>query len=669
MKTLIYDIETYPNIFTCSFSDGSVFEISWRKNQIKEFVEFLHGIDEMVGFNNFMFDYPVVHFIIENQYCTPYLIYKKAQQIIDTVFNSRYKNVIWPKNQHVQQIDLFLIHHFDNAAKSTSLKALQIAMRSRSVQDLPFTPGQYLTDSEMDELIEYNIHDVEETFKFWEKSEEQISSRRQTFPGAMNANDTKIGTKYFEKRLQKYGLCYDEYGNKRQTLRLPPFDMSDMKSLPQEFQFPDPPRKGKMPVRENFRTEEAFMKAYDNECSENIEVIDKWNKACTKKLKQNAEAVWIPVKKILFRYIGFQYQEFKDVFDFYQNLNVTHTKSGISTKCDINGFTFSFGAGGVHGSVKPSSIYSTNEYVIRDIDVTSYYPNLSIQNNLFPAHLGKEFCRINKSLFNERMTYEKLTVINKILKLALNSVFGNSNNKYSVFYDPQYTMSITINGQLLLCMLAEWLICITDLEIIQINTDGITVRYPRVQTPLVEKAEAQWVKMTMLDLEYNNYKAIHIRDVNNYIAVYENGKIKRKGAYEYERDWYQNHSGLVIQKAVETFLLHGTDISEFIVDHEDKFDFMMRGKVNKTDRLVLAFDEKEIEQQKTTRFYFSEQGGELFKYMPPLKSKPDHIRRNAYQGTKGWKVKICNNMEDFDGDINYEYYIEESYKLVNVLER
>jgi len=52
-----------------------------------------------------------------------------------------------------------------------------------------------------------------------------------------------------------------------------------------------------------------------------------------------------------------------------------------------------------------------------------------------------------------------------MLKLALNGTFGDSNNIYSVFYDPQFTMAITVNGQLMLCMLAERLMTIPGLAL------------------------------------------------------------------------------------------------------------------------------------------------------------------------------------------------------------
>lgn len=49
---------------------------------------------------------------------------------------------------------------------------------------------------------------------------------------------------------------------------------------------------------------------------------------------------------------------------------------------------------------------------------------------------------------NNVSPYAKGTPENAMLKLALNSVYGDSNNQYSVFYDPMYTMKITVNGQL-----------------------------------------------------------------------------------------------------------------------------------------------------------------------------------------------------------------------------
>ena len=51
--------------------------------------------------------------------------------------------------------------------------------------------------------------------------------------------------------------------------------------------------------------------------------------------------------------------------------------------------------------------------------------------------------------------------------------------------------------------------------------------------------------------------------------------------------------------------------------------------------------------------------------MPPLKGKEDKgNRRNNVQS--GRKCIVCNNILDFKGEIDYNYYIEEAEKLVSI---
>ena len=103
MKMFIYDIETYPNIFTFTLirEDGKwlkSFEVSARKNQIIEFFKCIDYLTDdnhsLVGFNNLGFDYPVVHKIIEarNEFINQprgllicKKIYKWAQEQIESM--------------------------------------------------------------------------------------------------------------------------------------------------------------------------------------------------------------------------------------------------------------------------------------------------------------------------------------------------------------------------------------------------------------------------------------------------------------------------------------------------------------------------------------------------------------------------------------------------------
>ncbi|MGL5729173.1 MAG: hypothetical protein ACRCYD_15135, partial [Plesiomonas sp.] len=143
-------------------------EISDRRNDWVAFSEFVHGLGRSgargVGFNNLGFDYPVVHWIVHNIGCTVAGIYQHAMSIIKS--DDKFGSMIWDSDMIFPQIDLYKICHFDNKAKSTSLKALEIVMRSRNVRDLPFPVGTILDDAQKDVLLSYNKHDVTETLKF-----------------------------------------------------------------------------------------------------------------------------------------------------------------------------------------------------------------------------------------------------------------------------------------------------------------------------------------------------------------------------------------------------------------------------------------------------------------------------------------------------------------------
>lgn len=665
VRDWIYDLETYPNIFTASFkhvNTGSriLFEISDRKNELVELVTFLQTLKDsnsrLVGFNNIGFDYPIIHYIIQHY---PYVdidsIYHKAASIINTPWERRFDNIIWDNDRYIEQIDLFKIHHFDNEARRTSLKLLEFNMRSDSIEDLPFEPGTPLTIEQIPVLITYNDHDVDETEKFYIKSLDQIELREDLSErygrNFINHSDKKIGTEYFIMRLEQDmpGSCYMMIDGKRHP-------------------------------RQTNRS-------------------------------------YIDLGEVIFPYIKLR-PEFERVRQWLSTQRIIETK-GIFSELSavVDGFKYDFGTGGIHGSVESQTIYTDDEYIIYDWDVASYYPNIAIANRLYPEHLSERFCDIYEDVYNQRKQFAKGTPENAMFKLALNGVYGDSNNKYSSFYDPKYTLSITINGQLLLCMLAQHLIELPGLSMLQINTDGLTVKCPRNQVEQMKAVCKWWEQFTCLTLEPAIYKRMFIRDVNNYIAEYEDGKVKRKGAYEYKLEWHQNHSSLIIPKAAEAALVHGEDIEQFIKQHDDIFDFMLRTKVGRKDKLMLNGS---IQLQNITRYYIAKQGGTLSKISPPVKGAKvgqwkrangltdayyDQIRAELRQSgaiecgvpgeydvdglnwdsrinTKnkskyeqretsfnaGWLVAPCNNIKDARWDnINYDYYIAEAKKLVEVL--
>ena len=622
----VYDIETYYDLFCADITHVKtrtrwIFEVSDRRDQSRDFVAFIHWLRDikarMFGFNNVGFDYPVIHSLCQNWSFTAYDAHKRGTDIIFA--ENRWANQVWASDRIVTQGDLYLIHHFDNKARSTSLKKLEINMRSATVVDLPYPPDQPTTYAQKTEILNYMCHDVSETLKFYNTTLEQIAFRDQLaerYPDlgdVINMNDTKIGKKFFEMQLEKAGTpCYARVNGRRQPLQTKreTIALRDVISPLVAFQDPEFIR-----IKTWLESQVLSRQMIEDTLSETVET--------------------------------------KGVFK-----GVTAT---------VNGFTYHFGTGGIHGSIESTVVRENDDWEIWDWDVASFYPNLGITNRVFPSHLSASFCDIYKDVYDMRQTYKKGTAENAMLKLALNGVYGDSNNKYSPFYDPQYTMSITINGQLMLCMLAEWLGA-GAVRMIQANTDGITVMVHKKHVEWMKEVAKAWEARTGLELESVQYEAMFIRDVNSYIAVKKGGKsIKRIGAYAYqtplenpttrELGWHKDHSNRVSIMAAEAQMVHGVSVEDFIMKHRDPFDFMLSIKVPRSSRLMHG----QARVQNTSRYYVSTDGAHLTKFMPGLKDGPE--REFAVQ--KGWTTTLTNDARAFRWDnVNWLYYINEARKLV-----
>lgn len=670
-NAVVYDIETFPNCFTlameCLNSDTkAVWEISeFRDDRVNlmQWFNWLHQTQTpMIGFNNLNFDYPVIHYLFQNPNATAAQLYEKAMSIINSGDN-RFGHLIWADQRFAPQVDLFTLHHFNNKAKSTGLKGLQINMRADSVVDMPVPVGTVLTKEQIDTLlVPYNQHDVSETKRFTHYSMDALRFRIDLIPqfgvDVLNWNDTKIGTKMMETKLGD-NLCYDRSSGKRKTRQTP-------------------------------RSR-------------------------------------IALSDIIFPYIRFDHPEFNRVLEYLREQVLTADEintfadeapqlktKGVFTdlKAHVDGLGFHFGTGGIHGSVSSQSIVATDEWLLRDIDVASLYPSIAIVNRLTPEHLGEYFVEIYSQLPKERKEWQtkkgKKCVEANTLKLASNGVYGNSNNPYSPFYDPKFTLTITVNGQLMLCMLAERLMTVPTLSIVQINTDGITYLVHRQHEPQAAALCKEWEALTRLTLEDVNYRRMFIRDVNNYIAEGVDGSLKIKGAYwtpdpldwhgsisaAQPSAWHKNMSNVVSVRAAVAHMVYGVPIEQYVRACTNPYDFMLFVKVKRTDTLWWG----DVQQQRTSRYYISASGAPLCKTAPPTgthgtfkkangvsdaeydcvmketggawdarvctKNKSRHeIRETAIHA--GHKVTMCNDVRDFDfSNLNYTWYISEALKLV-----
>lgn len=612
MSDWVYDIETYSNIFTLAVESADsplkfAFEVSDWQNDTSDIIAFMdlliQGNHRMVGFNNIGFDYPVIHMLYRMRQATAKALYDKAMAIINAPHNDRFAHQVFLNDRVVPQIDLFKIHHFDNMARATSLKALEFNMRSESLQDLPFKVGTALTRDQAIMLKKYNAHDVSETKKFYTHSLDMIRFRESlcTKYGPkkdwLNYSDVKIGTVIFETALESKGVQLYNYGTAGRT-----------------------PRQTKRP---------------------SIKLTD-----C------------IPP------YITFEQPEFNRILNHLRGQTITETK-GVFKGLDasVGGLKYVFGTGGLHASIENEVVLADAEYDIIDVDCTSMYPSIVIANQFAPAHLGPVFVSTYSEIKAERMRHTKGTVENAAYKLALNGTYGKTNDKFSVFFDPKTTMSITLTGQLILAMLAERLNAIQGVRVLQANTDGVTSRVPKHKADEFKAVCGQWEKDTMMTLEWAHYRFMALADVNSYIAVSTDGKVKRKGRYEHEVDWHQNHSSLVVSKVAELVLVDGLPIRETIKNWPDRMDFMLRVKVPRSGCLTYTdpwMPENHISEQNTTRYYIAKDGVSLWKWLPPLKGKTDWRK---FSINAGWRVQVCNNMSDAKLPIDFDFYVQEVEKL------
>ena len=161
-------------------------------------------------------------------------------------------------------------------------------------------------------------------------------------------------------------------------------------------------------------------------------------------------------------------------------------------------------------------------------------------------------------------------------KLVLNKTFGASKAKYNDLYDPLQANNICIAGQLLLLDLIEKLE--GHWKLIQSNTDGLIGKCESLQgVEKVKQIAHEWEQRTRMTLEFDLYKKIIQKDVNNYIIIDENGGYKSKGAYVKKLSPI-DYDLPILNKAVVDFFVKDIDPAETI---EKCNDLIMYQKVCK----------------------------------------------------------------------------------------
>jgi DNA polymerase elongation subunit (family B) len=314
---------------------------------------------------------------------------------------------------------------------------------------------------------------------------------------------------------------------------------------------------------------------------------------------------------------------------------------------------YRMGIGGLHSSETQTTYRSDAEYLLIDRDVASYYPAIMINQQLHPKHVGLEFIKVYQSLVERRLAAKKAgqKTIAESLKICVNGLSGKMGNPYSPFYSPELMIQTTLTGQLALLMLIEMLHGHDGIDVISANTDGVTTRVRRDRRDFFTRIVEGWEMVTDFVTEESLYESLHIRDVNNYVAIKTDGTVKTKGAYT-ETTLQKNPTNTICRRAMLDYLTLDASIESTVRHCQDIREFVTIRKVNGG----ALYQGQEIGS--VLRWYYSDDlAGEAFHYK---------INGNKVPRSECAKpLLILPEDGTLPADLDYEWYINETYTMLN----
>lgn len=639
---LVYDIEVFQNIFHCAIKDTetgkiTLFEISNRKNQLQELVEFFKEFENVegswnnsyttnyqfntdkifAGYNNIHYDNPIINYIIDYYNVmkdkTYIEICKSIFNLSKTILNSKEgEEGIWKKWKYQQWFESFdILTMLYSTQLRVGLKEMQVTMQYPNVQEFVYDWDIPLVESKFDEMIQYNINDVESTSELLDRCKKAVELRiaieDEYGVRVLSKDGVNIGMKIItQKYLEKTGQTW--------------WDIKDLRSP-----------------------------------------MDK-----------------IPLKDVILPFVKYDSPILKDMLDTLKKQTVSPGRKGYEYKFIFNNLRYTIGVGGIHSVNDPEIIIPKEDEYLIDCDVASLYPSMLIQHKFYPKHLGPEFLEVYSKIREERIEakHNGNKVKNETLKLALNGLSGNLQNEHNFCYSPFAVMQIRVNGQLLLLMLAEKLVEI-GCKIIQANTDGLFLICKKNKYEEYQKVCKEWEKLTKLELEEDRFEAMYQYAINDYIAVkegYHKTKdkklIKTKGMFITEVLLGKGLSPKIIPEAIINYFVDNIPVEETIKNCRDIRKFLKAEKTGK--QWTVEYNDKI--QQRINRFYVSNNGYYLWKF------KTDSGVKEYQNMLKGYAVTLHNTFysdedlqwkyaqgETFESiyDINYNYYISQCKKIIN----
>ena len=558
-----YDIEVFPNVFHCCCKNSETgelykFEISERKDQLQELVDFFMEPGKiMCGYNNHHYDDLIINYLIDYYEVLVQLPYWK---ICQSVFNmstaiikaeggdmKQFKR--WKYAHYFYSMDL-LTMQFSSKLR-VGLKSMQVTMHYKNVQEYEGDFSLPLPVDEIDNMIAYNINDVDSTEELLNRLKKDVELRLfiedEYGIDALSMDSVKFGESILAKKY-----C--------ETTRISMQTLKDMRS-PMDY----------IPLKDVIfpfiKYKNPKLQAVLEEMKEQV-VYSKERKGYEKKLVLSNTVYSIGVGGIhsihtpqIFRPGPDEYIGHSDVASMYPSLLIKH-------------------------KLTPRHLGESFLKVYEQI----YHERIEAK------HSGQK-------------------LKNLALKLTLNSVTGKMQQETSWMYDPFNVFRIRINGQLILLMLVDRLLELDCKIVQVNTDGVVYIAKKTAKDEIQETvSEVERItQLTFESDNYEAFYQYAINDyfgvVEGYAQSHNPELIEKKGMFITDTKLGKGLAPVIIPKAVINYFLTKQPVSEFIRQQTDIHDFLMSQRADK--KFKVRHGNRFV--QRINRYYASTNGYSLYK--------------------------------------------------------
>jgi len=547
MQTYIIDIESYPNFFFIGVLNTRTGEkIPFGFDSGDRFIDFIQG-QNAITFNGCGYDVPMLYAWLSDESVTVYDLYKLTQKIIKNPRGCPWelKNAAneWFNGLVANHADLMLFLN-----KRIGLKAVGINIGTDKVQDLPYPFDEHLTEERKINVARYcfndclvtrdlyNHPDIRKTFALRKLINQKEPFSKSTRLNAYQMTAVKIAENIMLDELRKRN------GGKLPPKIEKPIDVANCLRLVPNFK------------------QKEYRDFYNRVKSARMTKLDKSHMThLSKKQREDWDN---------------KYFYFDEVNGYYSNVIIdSHNKQ------------YTYGLGGLHSKDNYCFYKACLRYILRNVDVKSYYPNMIVQ---FKIEMYNGFAATEKDYIKHRYVYRDRgdTLESTFYKLVLNSLFGKMNDKWSKLCCANSAFSVTITGQFLLLWLIDMVqSTISDTHVVNANTDGVCFKLPADKEGELQKLCREWERVTGLELDTDYVENWIALGCNEYLATLKTDKgtkLKTKGgrlSLKPALDGATNAS--IVPNAIYQHLVNGVDVLSYIKQNATLQNVMISSKCKK----------------------------------------------------------------------------------------